>query len=155
MKRIIWILLVPLLCSSFSTNEEVKWVEWNEAQELTEALDKPIMVFVYASWCHLCKRMDTKVFTNEEIAALLNENYIPVKFDAEFGGELEKDGNTYTGMELLAELTDNQFRGIPAYLFISRTSGEKARLEVGLKDPREMKTLLEEFEYKAISRQTR
>ena len=146
MRRIIWILLLPLLCSSFSTAEEVKWVEWNEAQELSEALDKPIMVFVYASWCHLSQRMNTKVFTNDEIAALLNENYIPVKLDVEFSGELKKDGNTFTSMELLAELTDNQLRGIPSYLFISKTPDQKVRMEGGLKDPQEMKALLEEFE---------
>ena len=146
MKRYIWILLIPLLCSSFSSAEEVKWLEWNEAQELSEAQDKPIMVFVYASWCHICNRMDTKVFTDEEVAALLNENYIPVKFDAEFEGELKMDGHSYTSMELLAELTDNQFRGIPSYLFISNTPGTKIRLEAGLKDPAEMRALLEEIQ---------
>jgi len=146
MKRFTWILLISLLWSSFSKAEEVTWYEWNEAQALAENLDKPIMVFVYASWCHLCKRMDTKVFTNEEVAAMLNENFIPVKLDAEFDGELKKSGDTFTSMELLAELTDNQFRGIPAYLFISKTPGEIARLEEGLKDPLEMKALLKEFE---------
>lgn len=146
MKRYIWILLLPLLCSSYSKPKEVKWVEWNEARELSEKLDKPIMVFVYASWCHICKRMDTKVFTDEEVAVFLNEHYIPVRLDAEFEGELIKDGNIYTSLELLAELTDDRFRGIPSFLFISQTSGEKARLEGGLKDPVEMKALLEEFE---------
>lgn len=146
MKRIIGILLVALPYSSFGAAEEVKWVEWNDAQELSEALDKPIMVFVYASWCHICKRMDTKVFTDDEVAAAINENFIPVRFDAEFTGELIKDGNTYTSMELLAELTDHQFRGIPSYLFISRAPDKKIRLEGGLKDPAEMKTLLEEYQ---------
>ena len=147
MERILWIIpLVTLLCSGFTEADEVRWYEWNEALELSEALDKPVMVFVYASWCHLCKRMDTKVFTNEEVAALLNDNYIPVKLDAEFDGELKKDGDTYTTMELLAELTDNQLRGIPSYLLISKAPDRKVRLEGGLKDPREMKVLLEEFE---------
>ena len=146
MKRITWILLISLLMSSFSKATEVKWYEWNEAQALAETLDKPVMVFVYASWCHLCKRMDTKVFTNEEVAAMLNEHFIPVKLDAECPGDLEKSGGTFSGMELLAELTGNQFRGIPAYLFIPKTSGEKVMLEGGLKDPEEMKALLKEYE---------
>jgi thiol:disulfide interchange protein len=145
MKRISWILLVSLLCISFNNADEVKWYGWDEAQALAEASDKPIMVFVYATWCHLSKRMDTKVFTNEEVAAMLNENFIPVKLDVEFTGELKKDGNTFTIEELLAELTDNQLRGIPSYLFISKTSGKKVRLEGGLKDPEEMKALLKEF----------
>jgi uncharacterized protein YyaL (SSP411 family) len=146
MKRITWILVVSLLCSAFNAAEEVKWYEWNEAQELSETLDKPMMVFVYAQWCHMCKRMDTKVFTDEDVVALLNEHFIPVKFDAEFKGELKKDGKTYTSLELLAELTANQLRGIPSYLFISKTPDKKVRLEGGLKDPQEMKALLEEYE---------
>jgi uncharacterized protein YyaL (SSP411 family) len=60
MKRIALILLVSLLCSNLSLAEEVKWYGWNEAQVLAEAQDKPIMIFVNASWCHLCKRMDTR-----------------------------------------------------------------------------------------------
>jgi len=136
------ILLVSLLFSSLSLAEEVKWVGWNEAQVLAEAQDKPIMVFVYASWCHLCKRMDTKVFTNEEVATMLNENFIPVKLDAEFTGDLRRDENTFKSMELLAELTDNQFRGIPAYVFVPKKSGKKCKLDAGLKDPKEMKALL-------------
>lgn len=145
MKRITWILAVSLLCSGFSKAEEVKWVEWNEAQTLADAQGKPIMVFVYAKWCHLCKRMDTKVFTNEEVSAMLNEHFIPVKFDAEFPGELKKNGETFKSMELLAELSDNQFMGIPAYLFLPEEPGKKARLEGGLKDPQEMIALLEKF----------
>jgi thioredoxin-related protein len=145
MKRVVLILLVSLLCSSLSLAEELKWYGWNEAQVLAEEQDKPLMVFVYASWCHLCKRMDTKVFTNEEVASMLNENFIPVKLDAEFTGELQRDGNTYTSMELLAELTDNQFRGIPAYVFVPEKSGKKCKLDAGLKDPQEMKALLKKY----------
>jgi len=144
MKRNIWILPVLLLCSSFNKAEEVKWHDWNEAQVLAETQDKPLMVFVYASWCHLCKRMDTKVFTNDSIAVLLNENFIPVKLDAEFNEELEMNGKTFSSMELLTELTGNQFMGVPAYLIISKTPGKKARLEAGLKDPQEMMALLKE-----------
>ena len=145
MKRVALILLVSLLCSSLCLAEEVKWYDWNEAQVLAEAQNKPIMVFVYASWCHLCKRMDTKVFTNEEVASMLNENFIPVKLDAEFTGELQRDGSSFTSMELLAELTDSQFRGIPAYVFVPKKSRKKCKLDAGLKDPQEMKALLKKY----------
>jgi thiol:disulfide interchange protein len=142
MKKMAFIFLVSLVCSSFSKAEEVRWYSWNEAHALSKTLDKPMMVFVYAKWCHLCQRMDTKVFTDKKVVALLNRKYIPVKLDAESPGALEKDGTTYTSMELLAELTDNQFRGIPAYLFIPEKTGEKCKLDAGLKDPKEMLALL-------------
>ena len=145
MKNGVLILLVSLLCSGYSTAEEVKWYDWNEAQMLAEELNKPIMVFVHASWCHICQRMDTKVFTDAEVASFLNNKYIPVKLDAEFSGELLKDGNPYTTMKLLAEITGNQFRGIPAYIFIPKKSKKKNTLVAGLKDPKEMRKLLKKY----------
>lgn len=145
MKRITWILLVSLLCCSFSRAEDVKWYGWNEAEALAEEQNKPIMIFVYATWCHLCKRMDTKVFTDEEVAVILNKHFIPVKLDAEYTGVLQKGVTAFTPLELLAELTDNQFRGIPAYVFIPEKSGKRSKLAAGLKDPGEMIELLKKY----------
>ena len=77
-----------------------------------------------------------------DAVAILRE---AIKLDAEFTGELQKEGNTYAPMELLAELTDNQFRGIPAYVFVPNKSNKKSKLAAGLKDPQEMKALLIKF----------
>ena len=142
MKRVILILFLSLIYTSISHAGDVHWYTWNEGLILSQEQNKPVMVFVYASWCHLCQRMDTKVFTDEEVASLINSNYIPVKLDAEYSGELMKDGSKYTTMELLGEMTNNTFRGIPALLFVPKKPNKKSSLVAGLKDPEEMKALL-------------
>ena len=142
MRKVALVLIISLACTSFSQAEEVIWYSWNEGISLAKEQNKPVIVFVHATWCHLCQRMDKKVFTDEEVASLINEYYIPVKLEAEYSGELIKGGKKYTIGEILNEITYNQFRGIPALLFIPETSNKKNSLVAGLKDPQEMMALL-------------
>ncbi len=57
------------------------------------------MVDVYTSWCGPCKMMSANTFGNETIAKYLNENFYPVKFNAEtrdsvaFNGVVFKNKN--------------------------------------------------------------
>jgi len=44
---------------------------------------KPIFVDVYADWCLPCKQMDKFVFTNDNLAKYLNDNFINYKMDSD------------------------------------------------------------------------
>ena len=61
----------------------VKWYSFGEAVEMQKKKPKPIMVDVYTQWCGPCKMMSANTFGNPLIAKYLNENFYPVKFDAE------------------------------------------------------------------------
>ncbi len=77
----------------------VHWYTFSEAVELQKKIPKPIMVDVYTSWCGPCKMMSANTFGNEIIAKYLNENFYPVKFNAEtrdsvaFNGVVFKNNN--------------------------------------------------------------
>lgn len=60
-----------------------KWYTFAQAVELQKKNPKPIMVDVYTSWCGPCKMMSANTFGNPLIAKYLNENFYPVKFNAE------------------------------------------------------------------------
>jgi len=87
--------------SSLISDEKgpVKWYSFSEAVELQKTNPKPIMVDVYTQWCGPCKMMSKNTFGNETIAKYLNENFYPVKFDAEtfdsvaFNGYVFKNQN--------------------------------------------------------------
>lgn len=88
--------------SSFIAGDDhgpVKWYTFSEAVELQKKTPKPIMVDVYTQWCGPCKMMSKNTFGNEIIAKYLNENFYPVKFDAEtfdsvaFNGYVFKNQN--------------------------------------------------------------
>lgn len=62
----------------------VDWHPWGpEALEKARAEDKPIFLSVGYSSCYWCHVMERKVFSNEEIAAYLNEHFVCIKVDRE------------------------------------------------------------------------
>lgn len=62
----------------------VDWYPWSEeALRKAETEDKPIFLSVGYSTCHWCHVMAHESFEDEEIADLLNRDFIPVKVDRE------------------------------------------------------------------------
>ena len=62
----------------------VQWHSWNETT-LKKAIDenKPIFLSIGYSSCHWCHVMAHESFENEEIAKIMNENFINIKVDRE------------------------------------------------------------------------
>ncbi len=63
--------------------EEVNWLSWEEAMTLQKEQPRKILVDLYTEWCVWCERMDKATFKHPMIARYINENFYPVKFDAE------------------------------------------------------------------------
>ena len=62
----------------------VDWYPWGEeAFEKARREDKPILLSIGYATCHWCSVMERESFENEEIARLINENFVPVKVDRE------------------------------------------------------------------------
>ncbi|HEV2204963.1 MAG TPA: thioredoxin domain-containing protein [Candidatus Acidoferrales bacterium] len=65
-----------------AAHQPVDWHEWGaEAFEKARTESKPILLDVGAVWCHWCHVIDRESYENPEIAALINQHYIPVKVD--------------------------------------------------------------------------
>ena len=62
----------------------VDWSPWGE-EALSRARDedRPLLVSVGYSACHWCHVMERESFEDEEIARLMNENFVPIKVDRE------------------------------------------------------------------------
>ncbi len=62
----------------------VAWLPWGEAAfAAAKTRDVPILLSVGYSACHWCHVMERESFENEEIAALMNKLFVPVKVDRE------------------------------------------------------------------------
>ncbi len=62
----------------------VDWYPWgDEAFAKARTEDKPIFLSIGYSTCHWCHVMERESFENAEIAAILNERFVPVKVDRE------------------------------------------------------------------------
>ena len=62
----------------------VDWYPWgSEAFEKAVDMDLPILLSVGYSACHWCHVMERESFENDEIAALMNANFVNIKVDRE------------------------------------------------------------------------
>ena len=65
-------------------NNPVDWYPWGrEAFDKAKELDRPIFLSIGYSTCHWCHVMAHESFEDEQVAQLLNENYISIKVDRE------------------------------------------------------------------------
>lgn len=68
----------------------VDWYPWGpEALERARSEDKPILLSIGYSACHWCHVMEHESFENEEIARLMNENFVCIKVDREERPDLD------------------------------------------------------------------
>ena len=62
----------------------VQWNPWNEQAILrAKKENKPIFLSIGYSSCHWCHVMERESFKNNEMAHILNKNFIPIKVDRE------------------------------------------------------------------------
>ncbi len=71
-------------------NNPVDWYPWGEeALARARAENKPIFLSIGYAACHWCHVMEHESFTDPEIAALMNENFINIKVDREERPDLD------------------------------------------------------------------
>src|ERR687886_1665717 len=69
----------------------VDWYPWGEeALRRARAEDKPILLSIGYSACHWCHVMERESFEDEEIARLMNENFVCIKVDREERPDLDQ-----------------------------------------------------------------
>lgn len=90
--------LTVVYCNSAygqQSGSKTNWHTIEEAEELNSKNPKKILIDVYTDWCGYCKKMDQITFNNPVIASYLNENYYPVKFNAESRDSIVFNGKVY------------------------------------------------------------
>ena len=93
MKKIMIILGLAIFAFSCNSTKQVvavkEGVDFVNSDKLTPILemagnnDKLVFVDFYTTWCLPCKLMDEDVFTDKSVSALMNDNFISYKVNAE------------------------------------------------------------------------
>ena len=118
------IALILLFSLVLHGQETVEWYTWEEGMMKAEETPKKFIIDLYTSWCGWCKKMDKATFQNPVIAEYINENYIPIKFNAEQKSEIEFEGEVHKfvrrgrGYHSLAARLTNGRLSYPTVVFL-------------------------------------
>lgn len=118
-------MLVSMKTSEAPAESPVKWLTFEEAVERSKTEKRKIFIDVYTDWCGWCKVMDKKTFADPKVAKILNENFYPVKFNAEQTEDVVFNGTTFKYIaqggrgahQLAAALLNNQL-SYPTVVFL-------------------------------------
>jgi uncharacterized protein YyaL (SSP411 family) len=77
----------------------VHWQPWDEAAlSAARGTDRPIFLSVGYSACHWCHVMAEESFADDEVAAVLNDSFVPIKVDREERPDLDRVYQTICGL---------------------------------------------------------
>ena len=84
--RWIYVLLLCLsvgLPTSLAVSQEIQWHSFNAGMARGKFEKKKVFIHFYADWCGVCKVMENSTFKDPVVIASLNDNFIPIKVDAD------------------------------------------------------------------------
>ena len=122
--------------------KELDWKTWNEGFPNAQKTNKIAIIDVYTDWCHWCKVMDKNTYSNDSVIRLINEHFIPIKFNPEKAGQYIVESDTIDGRSLLNALSGGQSSGYPTtYFFLPGTN--QIFQQPGYIEPKQFYELLE------------
>ena len=119
MRFLFLIFLINLNFSNLTYSQsKVEWIELDNNTKISNN-GKKIIIDLYTDWCGWCKVMDRNTFTDPDVIDNINNNFIPVKFDAEYQNSVVFNNNSYkfirTGRKGINELAYNLTNGNLSY----------------------------------------
>ncbi|MGA6973584.1 MAG: thioredoxin domain-containing protein [Candidatus Binatus sp.] len=73
-----------------ASSSAIRWQPWSpQTLALARKLNRPIMIDIGAVWCHWCHVMDESTYSDPQVAAALNSEFVPVKVDTDERPDLD------------------------------------------------------------------
>ena len=146
----------PIPVVDESTIANTSLVRWYTVEEATEAMnqeDRKIILELYTDWCGWCKRMEGITLQQPHIAQYLNENFYPIRFNAESKQAINFKNKSYefvappgtTGYhEFVAQFMEDGRLSFPTIVFLDEDLNVIQSM-VGFKTPYEFEQIITYF----------
>ncbi len=85
-------------------HSHIRWYHPEQAEELATEFGKPMFVYVYTKWCEDCPKMEQTTFRDKNIIKYINENYIPVRLNADNFTKIEFVGHRLSVHEMTTNI---------------------------------------------------
>ncbi len=166
MKRLFFIalVLISFAMQAQETESKIKWMTMNEALAAQKEAPKNIIMDAYTDWCGPCKMLDKNTFGHPKVAEFINENYYPVKFNAEGEEEINYKNEVFANPQYNPDLKGRrnsphefaralQISAYPSIVFFDEKGDLIAPLK-GYRTPAQIEIFLKIFakdEYKNLT----
>lgn len=143
--------VIPLSTPPSQTSVSIQWLTFEEAMARSETEPRKFFISVYTDWCSWCKHMESTTYNEPSIADYVNENYYPVRLDAEEKASIEFKDKVYDfvkdGKRGHHELAVEMMRGrwsFPTMVFLDE---EQKMIQPvnGFKAPEEFEAIITYF----------
>jgi uncharacterized protein YyaL (SSP411 family) len=129
-RRLTIIALIVAMAAAAPAGEPAARVAWHDLDAALSAsaeAGKPVMIHFTADWCGWCKKMQREVYAQTDVAALINERFLPAMVDTDRRPDLKARYGV---------------RGLPTIWFLTST-GEGITYVPGYVDAPTFRQLLE------------
>lgn len=139
-------LFIVLASSAFITKaqtEKLVWNDWNSGYEKAQKENKIVLIDAYTDWCGWCKRMDKDTYANAEVIKVINQFFVPIKFNPEIPANDYKVGSqVVSNQQLYSMLAQGKSTGFPTTYYIN-PSKNTLMIDVGYKGPEDFLKILQ------------
>jgi len=97
-------------------NQRIKWYDFEKGIEKAKKENKHIFIDFYTDWCHWCKVLDEKTYSDEKVIDILNKYYISIKLNPKKNKNVVFKEKKYSNAELARFF---KVRGYPALYFLN------------------------------------
>ena len=66
-----------------AAHEGVAWMDYESGLAKAQAEGKYVIIDFWTDWCHWCKVLDERTYTQESVQSRLAESFVAIKVDAE------------------------------------------------------------------------
>ncbi|MBA4367147.1 MAG: thioredoxin [Desulfobacterium sp.] len=118
--------LIHIASATHAVSDEIQWQTYQNGIANAKSEGKKIFLHFYSTLCGYCKIMDQKTFKDASVVQYLNENFVPIKVNADQQRELA---------------IQYRVTGLPSNWFL-QTDSEKIANRPGYIAPEEMISFL-------------